>query len=136
MPSQLNGRVFLRARSAVKQGQRPTAAIREEGDPHNNWERLDYMLQDAIFILESETCPRCHNPIWLCHSYDNTIDFKVKVRTCYATAEKEEFESSKENPELGAGEYTIASPIGIENEDGTFEKLPSRLEAYGKMPQD
>lgn len=126
----------MRVRSAVKQGQRPTAAVLEEPDPHTGWDRLDYMLQDAVFMLESEVCPRCNNPIWLCHSYDNSIDFKVKVRTCYATAEKEEFAKSKDNPELGSGEYMIATPTGIENEDGSFEPLPSRLKAYDKMPND
>lgn len=128
--------MFLRARSAVKQGQRPTAAVLETEDPHEGWNRLDYLIQDAVFVLESEECPRCHNPIWLCHSMDNRIDFKVVKRTCYAMAELEDFEKTPEGKSLEAGQYTHAVPIGIENEDGSFEELPTRREAYESMPED
>ena len=136
MTSSKNGRVLLRARSAVKQGQRPTAAILESSNPYSSWERLDYIIQDAIFILEREVCPRCNNPIWICHSTDNSIDFKVVKRTCYATAELEDDEKAGKQKDLDPGQYTIAVPVGIENEDGSFEPLPSRHEAYRWMPDD
>lgn len=126
----------MRVRSAVKQGQRPTAALLHEADPNKGWWELDYLIQDAVFILESEVCSRCNNPIWLCHSTDNSIDFKVSKRTCYATAELEDFEKRDMGKKLEAGQYLVAKPIGIEGEKGEFEPLPPRHEAYKSMPND
>ena len=128
-----NLKYMTRIRSAVKQGQRPTAALLYEPNPHKGWTKLDYLIQDAFFTMDSEICPMCNNPIWLCHSTDNRIDFKVSTRTCYAKAEIEDFENSEKGKRLDSGEYVIAKPIGIEDERGEFEDLPTRSEAYKKM---
>ena len=125
---------MTRIRSAVKQGQRPVAALLYEPDPHGEWTRMDYKIQDAFFTMDNEICTICNNPVWLCHSTDNRIDFKVKTRTCYAKAEIEDFESSEKGKNLSSGEYVIAVPIGIEDGRGEFEPLPSRHEAYTTMP--
>lgn len=127
---------MTRIRSAVKQGQRPVAALLYEPDPHGQWTRMDYKLQDAFFTMDTEICTICNNPIWLCHSTDNRIDFKVQERTCYAKAEIEEYENSDKGKKLDSGAYLIAVPRGIEEEDGTYEPLPTRQEAYMKMPDE
>lgn len=116
------------------QRQRPTAALRNDPDPHSGWEELDYKLQDAYFTMDNEKCTICNNPVWLCHSTDNRIDFKVEVRTCHAKAEIESYEGSKKGKDLGNGEYAIAVPIGIEFSNGEHEPLPTRIEAYKSMP--
>lgn len=125
---------MTRLRSATNQRQRPTAALLYEPDPHGEWTRMDYKLQDAFFTMDSEICTICNNPIWLCHSTDNRIDFKVQTRTCYAKAEIEDFENTEKGKKLDSGEYIIAVPIGLEDYDGGFEPLPSRHEAYKQMP--
>lgn len=126
---------MTRLRSAVTQRQRPTAALLYEPDPHGEWTRMDYKLQDAFFTMDSEICTICNNPVWLCHSTDNRIDFKVQTRTCYAKAEIEDFENTEKGKKLDSGEYIIAVPIGLEDyDDGGFEPLPSRHEAYKQMP--
>lgn len=127
---------MIRLRSAVKQGQRPCAALLMEPDPMGEWTKIDYLLLDAFYILDSETCTICNNPIWLCHSTDNRIDFKVKTRTCYAKAEIEDFENSEKGKRIGSGEYLIAVPQGIEDENGNLEPLPSRHEAYQSMQNE
>lgn len=127
---------MTRIRSAVNQRQRPVAALLYESDPYSNWVRMDYLLQDAFLTMDTEICTICNNPIWLCHSTDNRIDFKVKARTCYAKAELEEYEKSTKGKDLSAGEYIIAVPIGIEDEKGEEEPLPTRQEAYEKMPNE
>lgn len=122
-----------RISSAVKQGQRPVAALLGESDPFTGWTSMDYKLQDAYYTMDTEICTICNNPIWLCHSTDNRIDFKVTVRTCYAKAELDDFESSTEGKNIGSGEYLAAIPIGIEDEKGDAEPLPPRHEAFRKM---
>lgn len=112
--------------------QRPTAALLEEPDPYANWVPLDYRLQDAMITMNREKCPKCGNPVWLCHSADNRIDFEPKINTCYATAEIAE-KQKLDREELGPGQYYYAKPVGIENEDGTRDPLPSREEALAKI---
>lgn len=126
---------MTRIRSAVKQGQRPTAALLCEPDPHSSWTKMDYMLQDAYYTMDTEICSICNNPVWLCHSTDNRIDFEVKTRTCYAKAELEDYQKSEKGKNLDHGEYLIAVPIGIEVTGEDQESLPTRYEAYQSMPK-
>ena len=125
-----------RLRSAVKLGQRPTAAILMEPDPNGEWSKVDYLLVDAYFTLDSEICSMCQNPIWLCHSTDNRIDFIVSKRTCYAKAEQEDFEKGPKGKNLSSGEYLISRAAGIEGVNGEREPLPTRREAYSKLQTD
>lgn len=129
-----NRRLMVRLRSAINLGLCPSAALLSKKNPKGKWTKIDYLLVDAFYILDSEKCTRCNNPIWLCHSTDNSIEFLVKVRTCYASAELEDYEKNKQSTKLSAGEYLIATPVGLENADGSFDPLPSRHEAYEKMP--
>lgn len=71
--------------------------------------------------------------MWLCHSNNNYIDFEIKTAACFAKAELEDFEANTANEKLGSGEYHYAQAIGIENEDGTFDPLPSRSEALASL---
>jgi len=101
----------------------------EESDPFTGWTPHDYRLQEAAYILNREVCKTCGNPIWLCHSTNNAIDFEIKTGACYAKAELEDFEDNPSNQKLGSGEYHYAVAVGIKNEDGTYDPLPSRIEA-------
>lgn len=125
---------MVRLRSAIKQHQRPTAALLSEPDPHGEWSRVDYLLQDAFLTMEHEICTICNNPIWLCHSTDNRIEFDIQKRTCYAKAEMEDFEKSPQGKNLDSGEYLVARPIGLDDGQGNYEPLPNRREAYERMP--
>ena len=123
---------MTRIRSAVKQGQRPTAALLFLEDPHTGWTKYDYLIQDAYYTMDQEVCPICNNPIWLCHSTDNRIEFKVVTRTCYAKADLEDFEKSDKGKGLGSGEYLVARPVSVDED----EDLPTRHEAYERVPND
>ena len=93
------------------------------------WTSHDYRLQEACYILDKEICQSCGNPVWLCHSTNNTIDFEIVTGTCYAKAELEDYEENSANEKLGSGEYHYAQAVGIKNEDNTYDELPSRSEA-------
>jgi len=93
------------------------------------WTSHDYRLQEAGYILEKEVCKTCGNPVWLCHSTNNAIDFEVKTGACYADAEIKDYEEKPGAERLSAGEYHYAVAVGIKNEDGTYDPLPSRREA-------
>lgn len=113
--------------------QRPTAALLEEDDPYKGWTSHDYRLQEAINIMDREVCKSCGNPVWLCHSYDNRIQFELKVGACYGSAEVQDADNKPDAPKLEAGEYYYAVAVGLENDDGTHDPLPSRREAMQKL---
>lgn len=127
---------MVRLRSAMTQGHCPSAALTYDPNPNRDWTRLDYLLQDAFFTMDRELCTICNNPIWLCHSTDNRIEFEVKTRTCYAKAEIEAFEKGERGKNLGEGEYLVAKPVGLEDGSGGYEPLPNRREGYDKLQDD
>lgn len=126
---------MTRLKSAITQGQRPSAALTYDPNPKGDWTRFDYLIQDAYYVMDREVCTICNNPIWLCHSTDNRIEFKVDKRTCYAKAELEDFEKQTKRDTLSSGEYLIARPIGLEDDQGNYEPLPNRREAYERLPE-
>lgn len=127
--TQQNIRYMSRIKSALEHHQRPTAALLELPDPNAGWTSHDYRIQEAVSILDKEICKTCSNPVWLCHSTDNRIDFEVRIGTCYAQAELKDYEENKSNADLNNGEYPYAVAVGVENEDGSRDPLPSRREA-------
>lgn len=70
---------------ALKNKMRPLATVYQLPDPYGEWSHMDYRLLTAYNQLENETCSKCGNPIWLCHSTDNDIDWNVDTTKCYAT---------------------------------------------------
>lgn len=123
---------MARIGSALESKQRPTAALLELSDPNTGWTSHDWRIQEAYYVLDREKCKQCGNPVWYCHSTNNFIDFEVKKSTCYATAEIADYEKLNQT-KLGGGEYYYAVPVGIDNEDGTREPLPSRAESLATL---
>lgn len=113
--------------------QRPTAALLELDDPFTGWTSHDYRLQEAMSILEKEVCKTCGNSVVLCHSANSAIDFEIRVGACYADAELKDYEKAHPDEQLEAGQYRYAVAVGLENEDGTRDPLPSRREAMEQL---
>jgi hypothetical protein len=65
--------------------------------PTDPWNSFDFLLLEALQILEQETCSECGNPIWVCRN-DNAhnVGFKIKVTTCYAKAEMDKWRERQE----------------------------------------
>lgn len=134
-----NRRLLNRLNSALEMRQRPTAALLELPDPYTGWTTDDYKLQEAVITLNKEKCKECGNPIWLCHvggAVGNEVEFLVKTAGCYGKGAVMEYESDKSNPELEPGEYHYAVAVGIENETGDRDPLPSREAAFAQMALD
>ena len=106
---------------SIENKMRPTAVIYREPDPYSDWTELDYKLIQAFHTLKDETCPKCGNPIWLCHSTDSNIDWNVDTTTCYASKAVEarrfrddngtKIPSKKESANWGVDYYARPKPI-------------------------
>lgn len=104
--------------------------------PTDPWTDFDFILVEAMQILEDETCSQCGNPIWICRNENaHSIGFKVKTATCFATAELErwqEKEEKKNTKKKKYGQYPYTVPYSYDGSD-----MPSRIEFYrGLMAQD
>lgn len=85
-------------RIALKNQMRPTAVLYREPDPYSEWSDLDYSFLQAYQVIEDETCHKCGNPIWLCRSSDNNIDWSVDTTTCYASKAIDAKRYREDNP--------------------------------------
>ena len=93
-------------------GKRPTTFILRKGNPNGSWGEYDFALAEAAQILDSEFCPSCKQPIWLCHSETDEIQFKVRDEHCYALEriERAQEANSKKKGYNGAGVNLVARP--------------------------
>lgn len=98
--------------------------------PTDPWTPFDFMLVEALQILEDETCNECGNPIWVCRNENATnVGFKIKTTKCFAKAELDkwrEVEDKKKKKKYGEMPYIAAYTY----DDGP---LPSRQEYYESL---
>lgn len=121
---------LMAVKSAVKMGLPPTCFLSDK-QPSEGWSREDKKLAIAIQIIETETCSKCNQPIWICRSDNRNLLFSVKKATCYASAEVEKAAKKKQNENLKPGEYLYVSPFML---DGS--RLPSRQEYLKSLAED
>jgi hypothetical protein len=123
-------------KSALGLGLRPSAHILGLKKPLSGWSESDHKLAVAYSTLEAETCDKCGNPIWLCRTTDERVEFEVKKYRCFATAEIEQREEkwrkqNKKGDRLKPGEYEYAVP-----KTRSGASLPSREDFYNSFSKD
>lgn len=97
--------------------------------PTDPWNEFDFLLVEAMQILEDETCSNCGNPIWICRNDDaSNVGFKVKTSVCYASAEMEKWNERQEkqkNKKKTYGESPYVIPYTYDD-----SPLPTRTQYY------
>lgn len=114
----------LAVQTAVDMSLPPTLFMTNRTDALK-WSDDDKKLALAYTILQKETCSQCGQPLWICRSSNNKLDFSIQKDTCYVDAELQRASKSKQkSDELKDGEFRFAVPKMIDN-----SPLPSR-DAY------
>lgn len=113
-------------------------SVVEHKSPYGKWKKLDYLLLEAVQILQAET-PSHGIPIWHAFNDDANIGFRVVEKMDYAQRtvdkydeqrkEKMDSKKGKSDAYLGLGRYVEAYAI-----DGG--ELPTREEYYLKMAKE
>ena len=106
--------------------------------PSDPWTKYDFKILEAYQILLDETCPQCGNPVWLCHSDDNRVDFKIVKTTCFATKKYMAYQDGKRKKDQRAskedkaewGVSTSLRPYIVQNAEGD---LPTRVDYYKSL---
>ena len=52
----------------------------------DRWTEYDWLLSEAYDIFDAERCPRCGLPIYVCHTLDEDVRFRVEQDDCSAMA--------------------------------------------------
>ena len=108
--------------------------LREQ--PNTPWTQMDYAILEAYQMLQDEICPQCGQPIWLCRSTSNNIEWTAQTEICYASRRREEAEWNDHNDKKATakdrknwGKVTYVLPRVIASApEGT--ELPTRTEYY------
>lgn len=106
--------------------------------PTEPWTEYDFKILEAYQILQDEICSQCGNPVWLCHSTDNRVEFKAIKSTCFATKQHMIAEDNKKKPADRAdskeratwGQTTYMKPYIVQNAEGD---LPTRWDYYNSL---
>jgi hypothetical protein len=97
--------------------------------PTDPWIPFDFMLIEALQILEDETCNECGNPVWICRNENATnVGFKIKSTVCFAKAELEKWQEAQEKKNSSSRNYGELPYISAYTyDDGP---LPTRRSYY------
>lgn len=106
--------------------------------PNEPWTEYDFKILEAYQILQDETCNQCGNPVWLCHSEDNRLEFKAVHSTCFATkahlaaedSKKKSGEKADKKEKASWGRTTYMKPYIVQNAEGD---LPTRWDYYNSL---
>lgn len=110
-------------KAAKAWGMPPTAFLFRKRHPSKHWTEWDYSLSEAVEQLEAERCPQCGLPVYVCHSDDPHIRFRVEEDICEASAERERYEdrqqSKSKDYKPAPGSTTRAIPYTTDGSDFT-----------------
>ena len=96
--------------------------------PSDPWTQFDFMLVEALQILEDETCSECGSPIWVCRNEEaQNVGFKVKMTRCFAKAELEKWQEKQQKKKTKILPGEIPYAVSFTYDDGP---MPSRSSYY------
>lgn len=100
------------------------------------WNELNSRLKVSYATLQDETCPGCGLPIWLGHSTDREIQFKIKTATCYACAklERERDADAKRESKKGAVKSFGRTKYVVFDRDESGP-VPTRIHGLKSIPK-
>jgi len=119
--------LLLPIKTAKEWGWSPTAVLlgSKKVQKHH---KHDQSLAMALHILEEERCQSCGLPIWLAHSENSLLEFKLDHVVCYS-CEFEDKETSKKTYDRKKGHTPYVVPY-MDVEPGEDASLPTRIEWY------
>lgn len=106
--------------------------------PTDPWTAYDFKILEAYQILQDEICHQCGNPVWLCHSTSNSVEFKAYETTCYATRERMKREDNKKPSKERAdkkekAEWGVVTTMTPYKPDYAEGEMPTRREYYESL---
>jgi hypothetical protein len=96
--------------------------------PTDPWNDFDFMLVEAMQILEDETCSECGNPIWICRNEEAAnVGFRIKTSRCFAKAELDKWHEAEEKKKKKAKHGELPYVVAYTYDEGP---MPTRMDYY------
>jgi hypothetical protein len=96
--------------------------------PTDPWTEFDFMLVEALQILEDETCSECGNPVWVCRNDSaSNVGFKIKTTRCYAKSELEKWREKQDKKKNKTNHGELPYIVAYTYDEGP---MPSRSSYY------
>ena len=96
--------------------------------PTDPWTEFDFMLVEALQILEDETCSECGNPVWVCRNDSaSNVGFKIKTTRCYAKGELEKWREKQDKKKSKNNYGELPYIVAYTYDEGP---MPSRSSYY------
>jgi hypothetical protein len=100
--------------------------------PTDPWIDFDFMLVEAMQMLEDETCNECGNPVWVCRNEEaSNVGFRIKITKCFAKAELDKWREAEEKKSSSKKHYGELPYIDTYTYDGS--DLPTRDSYYQQL---
>lgn len=108
-------------------------------DPRGEWITHDFLLLEALQIMEQERCGQCGLPVWMCHDESGDVQFSIEEDECVAKRDtdiRREKEGDSKKAAHGVNYYP--SPYFVNDadwlsvRDGYYERMAKRAEADAK----
>ncbi len=129
-----NYELTLAIETAVKMGLPPRSLLIATAQPTDDWTIEDKKLVIAFTVLDKQRCGKCGQPLWICRSMNNNLDFSVKVGTCYvekALEDRKKKDSKRKDGGLKDGQFYYTEPIMRGD-----KPLPTRQEWLDDMREE
>lgn len=98
------------------------------------WQPHDYAIAEAVYILDSEKCPKCGTPAWWAFSENSEIQFEVEETTCHACAHLEQHEEKhSDSKKKRHGVTDTVKAVHADWELGEDTPLPVRSDWYAEL---
>ena len=98
-------------------------------DPRGEWRRHDFLLLEALQLMEQERCGQCGLPVWMCHDETGLVQFSIEEDECIAKRDvdkKQEVESKKDKKSHGINYYPrpffVEGASWVEVRDAHYER--------------
>lgn len=117
-----NYQLTAAVRTAMELHLPPTMFILDDKQPTDDWTVADKKLALAYHTLDREKCQKCGQPVWICHSNNKDIQFRMQKGHCYATATSEKWMESRAGKNLKPGDYAYPVPF-VRDQDELPENL-------------
>jgi hypothetical protein len=86
----------------------------------HTWLPIDFMIAEAYQMLQSERCPQCGLPVYICHSTDRRLRIEIREDTCEVEVEKERREEvikTSNDGKLPEGTVLRVEPYMVDGSD-------------------
>ena len=107
--------------------------------PDKKWRKHDFLLIEALQIMEQERCGQCGLPRWMCHDETGKVQFRIEEDLCIV---KRDIEIKNEQDQESGGKnhgislqpepFYVNGGDPISTRDAYYETLKKRREEREK----